>query len=241
MVKDAFKIGPSNRRSLGKGGFLSMEMTYKPSIRPPIRRPAEEQVERNVVCPHCGLNHSVYGLATWCADCGKDIFLTHVDAELAVVKAMLGDIERRREVLGSRIAAKDLENCLEDTVSIFEAVLKIIIRRAMMKKDIAEKEIDRLIRQIGSGFQSVHKTKEFLIKNLQIPGFPELSSEEVDNLFRIFEKRHPITHNLGVIDRKYIEKVSSSESEGREVNVTKEEISQAIDMIQRVFSKLINA
>jgi len=42
---------------------------------------------------------------------------------------MLADIPRRRENLGRRIAAKDRKNCLEDTVSIFEAVLRALVRR----------------------------------------------------------------------------------------------------------------
>lgn len=234
MFKDAFKIGPSNRRSLGGGSSIS----YKPGRVPTIRRPAEEQVERNVVCQHCRLKHSVYGLATWCPDCGIDIFLTHVDAELTVIKVMLGDISRRREALGPRIAAKDLENCLEDTVSIFEAVLKIIARNLMKEKEVLDDEIDRLFRQMGSGFQSIRRTKDFLSKNLQLSDFPGLSHEDADVLFRIFEKRHPIAHNLGVIDRSYIEKVASNETEGREIDVSIEEVGQAIDMIQRVFGAL---
>lgn len=74
-------------------------MSLKPGHKPTVRRPFEEEVRRDVACPHCGLDQSVYGLATWCTDCGDDIFLTHVAAELSVVYLMLGDIERRREYL----------------------------------------------------------------------------------------------------------------------------------------------
>jgi hypothetical protein len=40
----------------------------------------------------------------------------------------LGDIDRRREALGRRVAAKDLENCLEDAVSILKSAMKAITR-----------------------------------------------------------------------------------------------------------------
>lgn len=238
MAKEAFGLGHSNRRTLGKGGFISMEISYKPGPRPAIRRPVEDQVRRDVICPHCALDHSVYGLATWCADCGADIFLTHVDAELAVVTAMLGDVERRRALLGARVAAKDLENLLEDTVSIFEAVLKIIVRRVMQKRGMASEEIESAFGKNRNCFQSVGRTVEFLSKYLDLPELPTVSAEDRDALKAIFEKRHPITHNLGVVDRKYLENAAAAVQEGREVKVTPEEITCAITLSKSVFQAL---
>ena len=237
MIKNALGLGSSNSRTMGRGGFISMEMSYKPSSRPPIRRPAEDSVRRDVVCPHCGLDHSVYGLAVWCADCGTDIFLIHVDKELAVVEAMLGDVARRHEVLGDRVAGKDLENCLEDIVSIFEAVLKIIARRALAARGVATEEIERVLQVFGSGFQSITRTADFLSANLSLSCIPGLSPAEAGGLRDIFEKRHPITHNLGVVDRKYLKRVSSGGQEGREVTVTPQEVTQAISLARRVFKE----
>ena len=70
MLKETLGLGSSGKKTIG-AGFLSIEMSYKPGQRPHVRRPFEEDVRRDVVCPHCGLDHSVYGLATWCADCGE--------------------------------------------------------------------------------------------------------------------------------------------------------------------------
>jgi len=239
MIKSTLGLNASNRRSLGRGGPLSMEISYKRGTRPAVRRPFEDQVRRDVICPHCGLDHSVYGLATWCADCGADIFLTHVDTELAVVTAMLGDVNRRREALGKRIAAKDLENCLEDTVSIFETVLKIIVRRTLRERGATPEEADQAFHKIGNCFQNVERTAEYLSEKFHIPELPGLSAAERDRLSQIFEKRHPITHNLGVVDRKYLEKAAAAAEEGREVSVTPEEITEAMAMAQRVFRELV--
>jgi hypothetical protein len=239
IIKEALGLGFSNRRTIGKGGFLSMEISYKSGERQPIRRPLEDEVRRDVVCPHCGLDHSVYGLATWCADCGADIFLTHVDAELAVVTAMLGDVERRKELLGERVAAKDLENCLEDTVSIFEAVLRILVRRAMLKRGIVANEIEIILRKSGNCFQSIGRTVEFLGTCLNLSALPGLSDVDCEDLRAILEKRHPIAHNLGVVDRKYLDSAVAAFQEGREVNITSEEITRAITMCKSVFHALV--
>lgn len=133
VIKDALGLGASGRRQMG-GGFPSMELSYTPGTPPHVRQPFEDQVRRDVVCPHCTLNQTIFGLATWCADCGKDIFMVHVSAELAVTRLMVEDIARRQVSLGKRVAAKDLENCREDAVSIFEASIKAIVRRALIER-----------------------------------------------------------------------------------------------------------
>lgn len=235
MLKGALGLGPSGRRKMG-GDFLSIEMSYKPGPRPHVRRPFEEEVRRDVVCPHCGLDHSVYGLAIWCADCGEDIFLTHVEAELNVVRAMLTDVARRRESLGTRVAAKDIENGLEDAVSIFEAVLRAEARRYLIARGTATEDIDRFFKKVGNAFQSVRRAEETFSEEFEISLLSALSEDEIDALVGIFDKRHPITHNLGVVDKKYIERARADEQEGREIYVNAEEVESAIALSMKIFS-----
>lgn len=227
MIKETLDLGPTGKKKIG-GDFISMEISYKPGEKPQVRRPIEEEVRRDVVCPHCGLDHSVYGLAIWCADCGQDIFITHVEAEMAGVRQMLGDVDRRREILGVRIAAKDLENCLEDTVSIFEAVLRAFARRYLSEHGSTREEVEQFIKKIGNSFQNIARAEEIFHNDFQVSLLQEFVSKEIDILKNTFEKRHLITHNLGVVDKKYIERARAAEEEGREILVTKEEIEEAL-------------
>lgn len=91
-----------------------MEMSYKQGSSPHVHRPFEEELRRDLICPPCALVHAVFGLATWCPDCGQDIFMVHVGKEFEVIRAMLGDVDRRRRELGPRVAARDIENALEE-------------------------------------------------------------------------------------------------------------------------------
>src|SRR3990172_308942 len=209
MLKSALGLDFSGKKKIG-GGFLSIEMSMKPGSKPSVRRPFEEEVRRDVICPSCGLDQSVYGLATWCSDCGQDIFLSHVYAEFSVIRSMLGDVERRRELLGNRVAAKDLENCLEDTVSIFEAVLRVLVKRYQRQSGMTEEEVDTFFNKIGNAFQSVERAQDVFSSKISMPLFPESSASDVEKFARIFEMRHPITHNLGVVDKKYIEKARTA-------------------------------
>jgi hypothetical protein len=127
MLRSALGFRSGTNRNLGGG----LSLTYKPGRLPPVGRRLEEELRRDLTCPSCGLSHAVFGIAVWCPDCGRDIFLTHVEHEYDVTRKMLSVVEDRRRDLGARVAARDVENALEDTVSIFEAVLKSMTARRL--------------------------------------------------------------------------------------------------------------
>jgi hypothetical protein len=237
MLRNTLGLGASGSRKIG-GGLVSIEMSVKSTPKRSVPRPFEEEVRRDVVCPHCTLAHSVYGLATWCADCGEDIFPTHVQAELAVVVMMVNDVPRRREAFGVRVAAKDLENSLEDVVSIFEAVLRVLAKRHLLDRGDAAEEVEKIFKRIGNAFQNVQRTAEIFRQHFALDPFTVLASGERAFLEETFAKRHLITHNLGVVDRKYIDKARTAEREGQEVLVSEIDILNAADLSKRVFTEV---
>lgn len=73
---------------------------------------------------------------------------------------------------------------------------------------------------------------------LAIDIFETVPPERVEMLQRIFQKRHPITHNLGVVDKKYLERLRSADREGREVLVNSEEINEVLSIVNDVVTQL---
>jgi hypothetical protein len=238
MFGKALGLGSSQKKKYD-GGFLSLEISYKPGSIPHVRKPLEDILKRDIICPHCGLDHSVFGLATWCADCGNDIFMTHVKAEFRVIELMLKDSERREQELGARVAAKDIENAIEDTVSVFEAVLRIQIRRHLMKKGLPNDEIDNIFKKkIGNKFQNLEIASRLVKEFADVDLFQEIDSTKYNFLNETFQKRHPITHNLGIVDKKFLEQVMSGGLEGRDIRVTEAEIKEAIELSIIVLTSL---
>lgn len=236
MFRDAFGLGPSGRRKL-LDGFISVEMRMDPIRRRRVQRPIEEELRRDLTCPHCGLVHAVFGLASTCPDCGRDIFLTHVREELQVVAKILAAVPDRRAALGARVAARDVENALEDVVSIFETTMKLVTRKLLLARGEQHDVIAGIIREkVKAKFQSIRLGGQMYNDIIGADPFDCLSKAEKDALEQTFEKRHPITHNLGVVDRKYLERASCGAVEGREVRVTPEEILMAITLVDRVVS-----
>lgn len=229
-------------RMVGKA--LGMEVSYKPSKRQPVPRPLEEEMRRDITCPHCGLEHAVFGLATWCADCGRDIFLVHVKDEFQVVEKMLSAVQTRRKELGARVAGRDIENALEDLVSIFESVMKVITARHLEETSLPQDEVVEILeKKIRNKYQNIDSASRTFKKYVDVDLYLEIPIRDVEFLKLAFEKRHPITHNLGVVDRKYLEKVRSGELEGREVRVGVRELIRATqittDIISNVYLRVL--
>lgn len=236
MLKKTLGLNSVGKRKIGAGLF-SIEMSLKSGRPDYVPRPIEEELQRDIVCPNCGLEHSVFGLATWCADCGQDIFLIHVDKEFQVIEKMLSVFDKRREELGARVAGRDIENAIEDMVSIFEAVMKSITSRHLLQQGNQPGEIaDILEKQIRNQYQNIKSAQEVFKKFIGIELFDGLSGQSLETLTLIFEKRHPITHNLGVVDRKYLARVRSGELQGREINVSSQEVFDVIEIIRLVIS-----
>lgn len=233
MLGRAFGLGPSGKKTLG-GGLFSMSMEFKPAPLLIPFRPIEEELRRDVTCPHCRLDQSVFGLAIWCSDCGVDIFMSHVEHEFAGIKKMLGDIERRRKELGARVAGRDIENALEDAVSVFEAVLRTMLQRALGARGASQEQIDEASRRVGNKFQNVALAAEIYQREFGFDILDVLKVDEGVQFKATFEKRHPITHNLGIVDGKYLQKARSGELEGREVRVLENEIDDAIAFATQV-------
>lgn len=236
MMKDALGLDSRGRRRMG-GDMFSIEMSMKSSPPRPVVMPYEEELRRDVTCPHCALDHAVFGLAVWCADCGKDIFLTHVAAELDVVRKVLREVPGRRERLGPRVAARDIENALEDTVSIFEAVMKFTYKRKLAES-VGPDEAEAKLSRFRNAFQNPGRAADIARNDLGTDLLSAIGPDGEEAMGTIFQKRHAITHNLGVVDRKYLEQGSASGGLGREVPLSADEVEKTVDLVEKVLASL---
>jgi hypothetical protein len=201
----------------------------------PIAAPLEEELRRDLRCPGCTLEHAVFGLATWCPDCGADIFLVHLHAEASIIRRILTAVPDRHTTLGARVAARDVENALEDAVSIFEAGLKSTARRWLATQGRAPEEIETVLAtKIRNGFQNPHRAAELYTEVIGKDLFAGVTSVERTTLADTFAKRHPITHNLGVIDRQYLARARTGHLEGREIRVAPAEVDRALTIAVQV-------
>jgi len=223
-IKTGLGLGPSGRKKFG-GGMFSIELSYDSPRRTPTTRPVEEELRRDITCPECGLEHAVFGLAIWCPDCSTDLFLVHVEAELTAVHRMLEVVDERRAQLGNRVAARDIENALEDVVSIFEGSHKAMLRRVLHERGTSKDDMEAIFRSnVRNKLQNAERVREVFADVLEADLLPGFEEEELAVLASTFNKRHPVTHNLGVVDRRYLERARGEELEGRELLIIVPEV-----------------
>lgn len=234
VIRDTLGFKGSNRRNL-VDGLIKIDITYDPPRTGIVAKPIEDELQRDIVCPRCTLVHAVYGLATWCPDCGSDIAAEHIRLELHHLALILADVPNRRAKLGARAARRDIENALEDCVSVFEAAVKYFLRRHLSEKGTPDSEIETILgRKIRNGFQDLARAPELFLEYCGIPLFEALTSDQLAELTRLVGMRHPITHNLGVVDRKYLERTAASERIGRELRISEAEVGLAIHLVERM-------
>lgn len=236
MLSSSLGLGPSGSKKIGNNLF-SVEVSLESPSPRYVPRLIEEELRRDVVCPYCGLEHAVFGLAVWCADCGQDIFLEHVAMELQVIEKMLSSVETREKELGPRVAGKDIENALEDIVSIFEAVLKIITRKHLVESGMEPSKATSIIEnKVQNRYQNVERARSTFKEWVGNDLFDGISNDDVEYLRLAFEKRHPITHNLGVVDRKYLARVRTGELSGREIRISASDVLKAMEIASATIS-----
>jgi len=209
------------------GGMLRVQSRTSAPFRARPRPPLQEALIRDLICPHCGLDHAVYGFATWCPDCGKNIFPVHVSNELHAVQKLLAPFEGRQD--HDRTSIRALENALEDIVSIFEASMKHLVARRMVEVHGEEAAASRL-KRIGNGFQNIARACEILISEIDLSLIGPIHEEIVQRVSQIFEKRHVITHNLGIVDARFQTRTGNAQL-GREVNLSREGIEFSISFV----------
>jgi hypothetical protein len=226
IFRNAFRpIGPRT------GSFFSME--FKPGKLPNVRHYAEEKLKRKVTCNKCGQIYAVYGIAYYCPFCGGGNVLVHFERSKQILLSLLDSGEVILERGGEEALHHHLGNCLEDVVSLFEGFHKSLYSRALRERG-SRQEAEKKISIIKNNFQRLSGAEDFFRRDLGIEIFAPLSDSEREFLEELFLKRHVITHNLGLVDQKYLEKAKSMEGQGRELEISKADIEKGLELADKV-------
>jgi hypothetical protein len=180
--------------------LISIGMTVKGSPTP-IAYYREEELEERVTCSACTMDYTIYGAFGFCPDCGVHNSLQIVNANFDLVLKAL-DLA---QAAAADLAAKLIDNALEDAVSCFDGFGRE--HCAMQPFKVS--------------FQSIDAAKDKLLRET---GF-DLAAAIDDNAWCFvtvqFQKRHLLAHKLGVIDADYVSKTGCAASLlGRKVTIT---------------------
>lgn len=168
---------------------IGISLTFKESPPPPIRHYREKKLETEIVCDHCTLRYAIYGVFGWCPDCGVHNSLQMLLKNLELAKKELE--------LSASTGADLSDHLIKEALSTIVAAVDGFGREICSQNGVADIRFQNLL----SARKKVQQTFGFDFAD-------PLRSEEWEQVYRVFQKRHLLAHKMGVIDAEYIQKHS---------------------------------
>jgi hypothetical protein len=141
---------------------------------------------------------------------------------LEVVVKML---DLAKEASGE-LAERLIENALEDCVSAFDGFGREVCR-VYAEKAAHPAKAEKI------SFQSLNGAMKNLLSEFGVDLSSSVSSDDWSAAVRGFQKRHLVTHKMGVIDGDYVAKAGDRGAvAGRRVTVSADEVSQLLDIVR---------
>lgn len=167
----------------------------------PIAYYREDELEERVTCSACTMEYTIYGAFGFCPDCGVHNSLQIVGANFDLVLRAL-DLAKAAPV---ELAAKLIDNALEDAVSCFDGFGREYCATQPFKVS----------------FQSIEGAKDKLLRETGFDLAASLDASAWGFVKEQFQKRHLLAHKLGIIDADYVGKTGCAQSLlGRKVTIT---------------------
>lgn len=207
---------------------ISMKVTGQPR---PIRRYREKQLETEVVCDQCTLRYTIYGVFGYCPDCGVHNSVQILNKNLDLVEKILAVANTQETALAQNL----IENALEDCVSAFDGFGRETCRVFSSKATKPEKAIE--IR-----FQNISNTRERVRELFAVDFASNLTDDQWAEVQRAFQKRHVLSHKMGVVDEAYLSATGEPRSLlGRKVPLAGSEIDELIVRLRALGLELFRA
>lgn len=238
IQKELDKAFGKMARSTKNNKFV--KVTYKPGrrisfINNPIGQ--REEWETEICCEQCGTRYSVIGSAYFCPCCGYNSAVSSFKESMDSIEKMLDSLSDLRQLFTSNYG-KDkadtmcrslLESSIGDIVSAFQKV--------------ASCHYDNLtgLSSRVNDFQIVKKGSDLFEKHTG-KGYSEwLDVKEINKMEILFQRRHLLGHNDGIVDQKYIEKSGDySYSVGQRLIVREKDARELLVIVRKLCDGLLS-
>jgi len=198
---------------------ISLKVTQ--STREPIRYYREKELETEVVCDKCTLRYAIYGVFGWCPDCGVHNSFQILLKNLELARKELSLAESVEKESAERLIGDALEN----VVSAFDGY-----GRQICEEKGAE------IR-----FQNPPGARRLVREAFGFDFADGIANADWENLCRVFQKRHLLSHKMAVIDGDYVKNPNDPTAVvGRKIKVSRGEVIAAIGLIEELGRRLFS-
>ena len=221
-----------NRRQ-PKNSFISMSMKVNGGIKRTHIVPASaaELMQLEIQCEECESRFAVIGSAYFCPSCGHNSVTRTFSDSLRKIRAKKDNIEIIRTALiestgkdEAELTCRSLiETCISDGVVAFQKY--------------CEGMYEPYGKSPFNAFQRLDQASELWEKAVQ-KGFESwLSEDELKVLATLYQKRHLLAHNEGIVDSKYIQKSGDSlYKEGQRIVIIERDVEVLVAALEQLAS-----
>lgn len=231
-INKALRSGADKfNRSQSKNSFISISMKVSGGARRTHTIPAKaaELMQLEIQCENCSSRFAVIGSAYFCPACGHNSVTRTFSDSLRKIKAKKESVDIVRKAL-TESTGKDeaeltcrsiIETCISDGVVAFQKYCEGMYEpygkapfNAFQRLNQAS---DLWNAAIGKGFETW------------------LSNEEIGTLNTLYQKRHLLAHNEGIVDSKYIQKSGDTTyKEGQRIVVSGRDIESLVTILDKL-------
>lgn len=213
-----------------------IQIEYKPS-KPAIFRnypiPQRPEWELEIECEKCGTRYSVIGSAFFCPSCGTNAVSRVFGESMETIRLMVSEADSV-EFPGSvgidqnaRIRQHIIESSIGEALSAFQSFAYAVYTGHTGK---AARPND---------FQIVEKGNS-MFSEISWPYSNWLSDDELSFMNIMFQRRHLIEHNGGIVDTKYLERTADHAYVlGQRLIISKSDALRFIDILKKLGTGII--
>lgn len=238
-INKALRTGANKfNRKQPKNSFLSVSVKVKGGHERSYSIPAKatEEMQLEIKCERCSSRFAVIGSAFFCPACGHNSVTNTFSDSLRKIKAKKDNLDSVREAL-SETTSKDeielvcrslLETCISDGVTAFQKYCEGLY------VDYADVPFN--------AFQNLERGSQLWLDVINKDYNHWLSNSELANLKILFNKRHILLHNEGIVDSRYIENSGdTSYVEGQRIIIKDKDIVDLVEYLTKLGAGLKEA
>ena len=230
MLKKSLSPRSSGYRELSREGLLDISLPENSISNAESKNPHFDILKRNLRCPECGQDHTVYGLGIWCPGCGQDIFTTHVLRELHSLRSSVQDIPRREKELGIQTADRDMDRACDELESLFRATINFEAKRyaSTTKSPQGSEDLGKFTDFSPFSLQDF-RNLEHDLKELFGLDFEGLAPESIQAVVTLFQRERPKTQKLEIVDRTVFEEIRMREGQVEAIRISPAQLLAGIE------------
>jgi hypothetical protein len=221
ILKDLKSMEFDHRPRGGFGIGLSLEVKGSPT---PVRLYSERDLETEVICDHCTLRYTIYGVFAFCPDCRTHNSRQILETNLSLVGKQLALVP----TLDPELRDKSVADTLGNAVAGFDGFGREICR--VNASTAAEpNEAEKV------SFQNLARAQKRVQKLFGFDLAAGVTPDEWRHASRSFQKRHLFAHCMGVVDPEYLEATADPEAVlGRKVPLRADEVEALISILAKL-------